>query len=275
MFFRKRKTETKPFLEQIIIYPIKSLDGISVKQIEITSGGSLKHDREFVILDEKEVVVNAKRFPGIHKIRAEFNEHISVVKLSSENMTTEKFDLENPKSIEVWLSEFFKFPVFLKRNIETGFPDHASSAPGPTIVSTQTLKEVKAWSSRLIDFSLPDLAARFRPNLLIGGVPAFFEDQLIGGGILFAGDVSIIGISPCPRCVVPTRNPNTGQILSGFAKLLTEKRRETLPIWANPNNFPHFYQLCLNTKIPESESGKFLNVGDKVILESDQWGDII
>ncbi len=275
MFFRKRKPETKPFLEQIIIYPIKSLDGISVDQIEITSGGSLKHDREFVILDEKETIVNAKRFPGIHKIRAEFNKHISVVKLSSENKSTEKFDLENSKEIEVWLSEFFNFPVFLKRNTQTGFPDHASSAPGPTIVATQTLEEVKTWSSGLMNFSLSDLVERFRPNLLIGGVPAFFEDQLIGGGILFAGDVSITGISPCPRCAVPTRNPKSGEILSGFAKLLTEMRRETLPAWANPNYFPHFYQLCLNTKIPESESGKFLNVGDKVILESDQWGDII
>ncbi len=275
MFFRKRKPEAKPFLEQIIIYPIKSLDGISVEQIEITSGGSLKHDREFVILDEKETIVNAKRFSSIHKIRAEFNKHISVVKLSSENKTTEKFDLENSKEIEVWLSEFFNFPVFLKRNTETGFPDHTSNAPGPTIVATQTLEEVKTWSSRLMDFSLPDLVERFRPNLLIGGVPGFFEDQLIGGGILFAGDVSITGISPCPRCVVPTRNPKSGEILSGFAKLLTEMRRETLPDWANPNYFPHFYQLCLNTKIPESESGKFLNVGDKVILESDQWGDII
>lgn len=275
-FFKKEKQlKQKPFLEQIIIYPIKSLDGISIKECEITKGGSLKQDREFVIVDEKETVVNAKRFSNIHLIRAEFNQHINVVKLSSENKTTEKFDLEDTKGIENWLSIFFNFPVFLKRNEETGFPDHASSAPGPTIVSTQTLEELREWFKGQTLFSQQDLIDRFRPNLLIGGVPAFFEDQLVSGGVLFVGDVSITGITPCPRCVVPTRNPKSGEILSGFAKLLTEKRKATLPSWANPNYFPHFYQLCLNTKINESEAGKFLRVGDKVTLESDQWGDII
>jgi hypothetical protein len=46
--------------------------------------------------------------------------------------------------------------------------------------------------------------------------------------------------------------------------VFAEKRREALPAWAEPGRFDHYYRLAVNTRIPESEAGKVLKIGDSV-----------
>ena len=41
------------FLERIMVYPIKSLDGVSVMESRLTDGGILEFDRIHAIVDEK------------------------------------------------------------------------------------------------------------------------------------------------------------------------------------------------------------------------------
>ena len=57
---------------KILIFPIKSLDPIALSEVEITSGGALKGDCEFAIVDKNGKYVNAKRNPKIHLIRASY-----------------------------------------------------------------------------------------------------------------------------------------------------------------------------------------------------------
>ena len=110
---------------------------------------------------------------------------------------------------------------------------------------------------------------RLRANIEIEGVPAFWEDQLFAeqqtefvqfqvGAVLFEG------INPCQRCVVPTRDSLIGKVYPEFQKIFLKKRKETLPEWAPLSRFDHFFRLSVNTRIPESEAGKILQVGDEV-----------
>ena len=71
-------------------------------------------------------------------------------------------------------------------------------------------------------------------------------------------------MNPCQRCVVPPRDPETGEGWPDFAQTFRARREETLPDWADRTRFNHFYRLAVNTRAPQSEAGKRVRVGDEV-----------
>ena len=263
-------TEIKPTLTQISIYPIKSLDGKIVDRAKISTGGALEFDRRWAIVDDRGKVVNAKRTAKIHQLRARFDfsdldaAHQLVISIQTANDPTNyKFCLTTEiAELARWLSNFFGFPVSLIENTATGFPDDLN-AFGPTVVSTATLETVCDWFPEL---DLAEVRRRFRTNLELSGVPAFWEDCLFdepGKVVDFQlGDVRFYGINPCQRCIVPTRDALTGDISPQFQQIFTQQRQQTFPAGVNRSRFNHFYRLALNTQIPPSEAGKFLKTGD-------------
>ncbi|WP_013322803.1 MOSC domain-containing protein [Gloeothece verrucosa] len=260
---------SKPYLKQIFIYPIKSLDGISLKQATILESGALKHDREFALLDQEGKFINAKRYAKIHRLRTSFESDLNLVSLRIEG--TEKavmFHLEQGRvALEAWLSAYFNCPVKLQQNTLTGFPDDLQ-ANGPTIISTATLETLAAWFPNI---TVEEMRRRLRANLEIDGVPAFWEDQLFaetGETVQFKiGDILIEGVNPCQRCIVPTRDSVTGEQTPNFQKVFVSKRQEFFPSWATPSRFNHYYRVSVNTKIPASETGKILHQGDKISID--------
>ncbi|MCX7596690.1 MAG: hypothetical protein N2235_23670, partial [Fischerella sp.] len=64
--------------------------------------------------------------------------------------------------------------------------------------------------------------------------------------------------------VVLTRNPWTGKRDSSFQTNFAIKRQQTLPNWAELSRFNHFFRLSVNTKVPPSETGKVLQIGDEI-----------
>lgn len=257
---------TRPHLSKIILYPIKALDPFETGEAEILKSGALRHDRAFAIVDTEGHFVNGKRNTNVHRLRSEFD-------LTSGNVTlrdgasTQFFQMAGDRSaLEGWLSKFFGFPAKVRHDSETGFPDD-TQASGPTIISTSTLETVASWYPEL---NLESVRRRFRANLEIGGVPPFWEDRLYGakGEIVHfrIGSVAFEGINPCQRCAVPKRDPLTGEPIKDFQKTFMLRRQETLPAWADASRFDHFYRLAVNTRIPSSESGKSIKVGDLVEL---------
>ena len=99
-------------------------------------------------------------------------------------------------------------------------------------------------------------------------MPAFWEEHLYSGAgqpIEFQlGAVKILGINPCQRCVVPTRDSLSGVTTAQFQKTFIAKRKAELPTWAPASRFNHFYRLAVNTRIDSSEAGKSLRVGDSI-----------
>ena len=65
--------DIQPTLTQIIIYPIKSLDGKIVDRAKISPGGALKFDRRWAIVDERGKIVNAKRTAEIQQLRSKYD----------------------------------------------------------------------------------------------------------------------------------------------------------------------------------------------------------
>jgi uncharacterized protein YcbX len=262
--------ESRMVLRRIVIHPIKSLDGVERPSARITPAGSLEHDRAWAIFDAAGDFVNGKRTARVHEIRSAFSEDLREVRLwTAAGENAADFVLAERGPIDAWLSEFFGFRVELRSDLASGFPDDMV-APGPTIASEQSLAEVADWFSGL---SIENLRRRFRTNLEFDAAEAFAEDRLFGAEgeprSFRVGEVAFLGLNPCQRCVVPTRDPDSGEQTARFARRFAEFRRESLPDGACRERFDHFYRFAVNTSVPATEAGRTLRVGD--LLDPSPW----
>jgi uncharacterized protein YcbX len=255
-----------PKLARICVFPIKSLDGITSNEAMIGPSGGLRYDRRWAMVDAEGRFINGKRTPLVHSIQAEFDLPAETVRVRQRGTTAwDSFHLtDDRKLLEAWLSEVFDMPVSIVENRESGFPDDLD-APGPTVISTQSLQTVAGW----FGLSLDEARRRFRANLEIDAVAPFWEDHLFcsdAHGVAFQiGDVSLRGTNPCARCVVPSRSAETGELTPLFSKHFAQQRQAALPSWAPAERFDHFYRLAVNTRPePFSPVAGAVCVGDAV-----------
>ena len=235
--------QIQPFINKITIYPIKSLDGISLQQALITNGGCLLHDREYAITDEEGNFIIGKTNPLVHLLRSTIDFDNETVSFRQQHETTwNQFHLQTEiPAIESYLSGYFGMHVLFKKNSNGRFLD-IPDISGVTILSTSSLQSVSEWYGHM---NLDETRKRFRSTIEIEGVPAFWEDHLFskeGRGIEFKiADVTMYGMSPRARCVVPTRNPETGEVIHAFPKTFARHRAATLPEWSTLNEYGHHY----------------------------------
>ncbi len=209
----------------------------------------------------------------MHLIRAAYAPDFSQVTLAFPN---------NPENIEpatfafpgdtepasAWLTKCLNQPVMVRHD-PNGVPDDRI-AGGPTVISTASLDKVCEWFPEL---TIAEARLRFRANLEIDGVPPFWEDQLFGAEVRSVirfrlGEVAFEGSYPCIRCPIPARDPLTGAEIIGFQKRFTQLRQAQLPSWSHADRFEHFYCLATTTRIPSTEAGKHLHVGDSLHLQN-------
>jgi hypothetical protein len=229
------------------------------------AGGALEHDRRFALRDTAGEFINGKRFPIVHRLRSFFNpaQQRFTLRAAGDAVAHEFHVYDQRSQLTDWLSQYFEMPLGFVENPTAGFPDDTES-PGPTVISTATLATVAAWFGGL---SVDEVRGRFRANLEIDGVEPFWEDRLVAEQdrvVRFRiGQAELLGTNPCQRCIVPTRHPQSGEIVHGFSKEFARRRRETLPAWAATTRFDHFYRLAVNTR-PAHARSCMLHVGDEV-----------
>ena len=254
-----------PTLERVNVYPVKSLDPHdTLQRVEVREDGGLAYDREFAIVEASGEYVNGKNEPRVHELRLWFDPKAGRLTLCGPDGDPAAFDIGDREGIEAWLSAFFGRPVELRRDETGGFPDDML-ASGPTVVAAATLEAVADWFDGI---DAAGTERRLRPNLVVSGVEPFWEDRLYADretAVAFrVGDCEFLGSNPCQRCVVPARDPETGEETPGFQERFVEKRRETLPEWAGEAWFDHHFRLMVNTFVPKSTVGRQLWVGDGV-----------
>ena len=258
----------EPTLNRITIYPVKSLDGMALKKAMVTKGGCLLHDREYAISDEEGNFIIGKTNPLVHTLRSTVDFDNEIISFREQHETAwNQFHLQNERSaIESYLGDYFGVPVLFQRNSDGRFMD-IPDISGVTVLSTSSLQSVSEWYNNM---NIEETRKRFRATIELEAVPPFWEDNLFskeGSGIEFKiGDVTMFGMSPRARCVVPTRNPETGEVTHAFPKLFTRHRAASLPKWSTLNEYGHHYFLTVNCYIPATEIGKFINVGDKLLI---------
>ncbi len=263
----------RAIVADIRIHPIKGLDPVSVGEARVLASGALAGDRRLAMLDVDGGFVNGKHEPAIHRIRARYDLGKDTVLLSQMDSSKEQPFALNDDLVDLtsWLCEALHRPVRVTRDDESGFPDDAH-ALGPTFISTASIEAVGGWFPGM---TLDSVRRRFRANIEIGGTPAFWEDRLYGPGdgvVRFrAGATVFEGTNPCQRCVVPSRDPDTGEPRAGFLKLFSDYRRETLPAWADRGRFDHFFRFAINSRLAHGSADagaddRIIRVGDSVDL---------
>lgn len=246
-----------PFVARIDLYPLKAFDTVPVETATVLPSGALAGDRRWAFVDGKDRFVNGKQFPDVHRIRTTVDPDASTAVIDDLH-----FRLAGDVTpLEDWMSERLGTPVRLQEHALAGCPDDTES-PGPTLIATATLEAVAGW----FDLTLAQARARFRANIEIGGVPAFWEDGFYGGTCR-VGDVPLVLVNPCARCVVPSRDASTGEALIGFQRRFAELRKASLPAGVDPAPFNHFYRLAVNTRLAPASRGGVIRVGDALAVQ--------
>ncbi|MEG4071631.1 MOSC N-terminal beta barrel domain-containing protein [Microcoleus sp. Pol14C2] len=253
------------YVASIHIYPVKSLDGIAVSQATILASGALEGDRSFAICDAAGELVNSKHNSGVCFLRLSFDIKKRIAGLKIQGTEQEIFfhvDRER-LGIESWLSNYFGFSVKLIENLLTGFPDNLA-APGPTIISTETIAEVASWFPRVC---VNEMRHSLRANIEIGDVPAFWEDQLFSQSdeiVRFKiGTVILEGINPGQACLLSMQNYAAKEAYPNFKKILAAKHNEIMPDLVK-RHLNHISRLIVNTRVPPQSAEKIVHIGDEV-----------
>jgi len=262
-------------VENLWIYPIKGFDRMAVDAVEISDGGTFDGDREYALLDpEADEVIedrfdtvgktyNGKEIDHTHEVVTTFDPETDVLTVRTpDGDEIGRFDLANDRdAASEWFGDFVGEPVELRRREPPSFVDRPNL--GPSVISTGTLEEVASWFDEM---SVAGARRRLRPNVEIGGVPPFWEDHFLGdspSGFDVDG-TRFEGAEACARCVVPSRDPETGDPIGQFRERFATRREETLPEWAAEEAFEHFFTVMLITRIPAADYGETVAVGDEV-----------
>lgn len=226
------------------IYPIKGLCGVSVSEVDADESLSLSFDRKWALFDERGQYINGKTCPSIHMLRLKEFSAPATVKVALSEEPPVVFDLSVPQQLRaagLWFSAALRKKAVLRLSPqrEGGWSDDPRFE-GPTVVSLASLEAVRSWFPGVAP-SVEQMADRFRPNLIVDGVPAFWEDSLLAPtpqhAIPFAvGGVPLLAVHPVHRCVVPTRAPSSsstpGEVTPAFIRTFTERREASFPAGA-------------------------------------------
>jgi uncharacterized protein YcbX len=293
------KSQLMPTLARITIYPVKSLDGIETDVATVLPGGALENDRRWRLVDMDGRVVNAKRTPVVHAVRADFDLALRTITLAVDAAAIAVSEVRGiaraaalargtfplvpgPTGPCGWLSEAIGFPVLLEERRDGGFPDDRD-ASGPTLVSTASLEEVARWYG----FALAECRRRFRVNLELGGCDAFWEDTLASPARPELSPALELPVDPyadlpppeprefavgaarfratyvCRRCPVPGRDSRTGAAGEWFSDIFEARRRQGLRADVDAAAWDTLYRLAVNT-VGASGVETGITVGDTV-----------
>jgi uncharacterized protein YcbX len=268
-------------INELYIYPIKSLAGIAVKKAQITEKG-FEYDRRYLLVDANNCFLTQREYPQMSQLQPsiENNELRITHKASNKSIT---LPLTPPPSINramvvIWddscIAEFISdeadswftemlgincrlvyMPDDTKRVVDQRYaPENAvtsfSDAYPFLIIGQASLDDL---NNRLTD-ALP--MNRFRPNIVFTGGEPFEEDQY---GHFTIGDIDFYGVKLCARCVVTTIDQETAK--KGKEPL------KTLASYRFKNN-----KILFGQNLVHEGSGEIV-VGDEIMVLQENMED--
>lgn len=217
-------------LEQIYIYPIKSIQGIAVSNSEVTLSG-LNDDRQYMLVDEQGMAITAREHPQLSLVSAKLvgekqwqlqhpaiEQALTIDGKSFSNTTLECQIWDHQvsghlcaQSIDQWFSELLETPVQLVYfgPSSTRFTNRKPDAPVAFADGYPFLLTNSASLAELNRHCPEDIQMlQFRPNLVVDHDTAFAEDSWKRIKI---GEVIFENVKPCERCIFTTLNLQTAQ----------------------------------------------------------------
>jgi hypothetical protein len=262
-------------LSSIVVYPFKSLGGISLDRVDLDQFGP-KHDRRWMLVDPDNTFLTQRQHPQMALIQPEFRGDQLALKApgmppfmlplepdSGSDVEVNLFEehcqaLETEAAAGEWLSAFLGFscrPVFMPQNTHRVVDPEYSPERSRTsftdgfpflLLGEESLADL---NGRLAE---PVGMERFRPNLVIRGAAPFAEDdwrQIRIGNVVFQV------AKPCSRCRVTTVDSARGEF-SGKEPL------KTLATYRNVSGKTLFGQNLIHRQVGRLQVGNEVSIVD-------------
>jgi uncharacterized protein len=243
-------------INELFIYPVKSLGGISVPSVSINERGIL-YDRYWMLVDDNDQFISQRELPTLALLQPSFTNDGILVKHKQNHSSflisylTESNDIINVqiwsdrcKALHVsneadkWFSDILSFscklvymPGDMKRKVDTRYAKNnelTSFTDGfPLLLIGQS--SLDDLNSRLTE-NLP--MNRFRPNMVFTGGEPFEEDVLEHFKI---SEINFYGVKLCARCVIITTNQDTAERAKEPLKTLATYRTRGNNIYFGQN----------------------------------------
>lgn len=215
----------------LFVYPVKSAHGIERARVPLTARG-LEWDRQWMIVNPRGMFLTQRSHPHLARLVPEVRDEALVLSFPGLAPLVVPLNLRGtPANVRVWddacvgldagteaaewVSRAIGEPLRLVRatpemgrNANAKF---AGATPAPLgfpdgypilVCNEASLEDLNARLPRPVPMD------RFRPNLVLRGLPAWAEDRI---DTLAFGAVTLRLVKPCTRCTIPSIDQETGQ----------------------------------------------------------------
>lgn len=259
-------------IKSLHFYPIKSLSGIEIEQVQLAPTGFYL-DRKWMIVDASNIFITQRNFPVMALIETAVENDSIVLSYKGESMhipidiaayhsprtctvwKDESVGLRLNEEVDDWLSEIIGKQVHLVRQSEES--DRLSKEQRVTFADSSQMLLIGTASLDHLNAKLssPIKMNRFRPNIVVETQHPHIEDEW--KAISIAG-TTLGQTKLCSRCRIITTDQTTGEIDPEPLSVLADYRRINKKIM-----FGSFYHFT-------DEPPKTFTKGDKIdILASD------
>lgn len=217
-------------LQGLYIHPVKSCRGIALQRAQVVGTG-LAHDREWMVVDPAGRFITQREQPRLAQVHTALDADGLRLTVPGQGSVAVALDHDGPpRPVTVWRSSVTALDAgddaaqllgdwlgtaarlvrFDPSQRRLSNREWTGGLAAPNLFTDGYPLLVLAEASRLdlsarVGTDLP--VERFRPNLLLGDVPAYAEDAAT---TLHAGAVTLRLGKPCTRCVITTLDPQTG-----------------------------------------------------------------
>lgn len=256
-------------VQELYIYPIKSLAGISIQSGKAEEMG-FENDRRWMLIDENNELITQREHPNLSQFYPEIKEGKMIILhcdathefFMDENLDEPIFSkvwddetklVEVNKATSKWFSEKLGFTCKLVKILNKGDRKHTSSQLNQTLnvslADGYPYLLIGSESLNLLNERLEDKITikRFRPNIVVGTATAHEEDFF---GTFQIGNLKFKNAKPCGRCVMVNTNPANA--------VVSKEPLKTLSLYRTSNNLVYF-----GTNILSLEEG-IISVGDEL-----------
>jgi len=215
----------------LFVYPVKSTRGTARARARVSRTG-FEWDRQWMVVNSKGTFLSQRTHPQLARIVPEVRAAALVLNAPGLPALTVPLDaagerapvrvwddacvgVDQGKQAADWVTRAVGEPVRLVRVApdmgRIANPQFTGPAPAPMgfadgypfLVCNQT--SLEDLNGRL---AAPLPMERFRPNIVLRGLPAWAEDRI---DTLTVGDVTLRFVKPCTRCTIPSIDQSTGE----------------------------------------------------------------
>lgn len=245
-------------ISALYIYPIKSLKGIPLTEVDLCKTG-FRLDRRWMLVGDDNRFISQRSSPELTLFNVHLEGDSIIVSLKQDAQNTLRINIEEHSSqklnVQIWedTCEAYRvsteaddwFSERLNRSAKLVYmPDSTNRKVDPeyTVTEDDSTSFADAYPILMISeaslellnskLTIPIGFDRFRPNMVVTGMQAHMEDDIASFKI---NNIEFYGVKPCVRCIMTTIDQKNGVAGKEPLKTLSTYRERNNKIYFGQN----------------------------------------